>query len=68
MILFQCRCYWWPLSEANNEDGSAADFGLNTRNMDPMDLLFVDRKIERSWILAPINNSANAHAEDKAGY
>ena len=49
-------------------DGSTALFGVNTRNIDPMKLLYVDRKIERSWILQPINNKAMAHEQDKANY
>jgi hypothetical protein len=36
--------------------------------MDPMELLLVNRKIERAWILAPINNRTMAHGEDQAKY
>lgn len=49
-------------------DGSAAEFGVNTRNMDPMDLLHVNRKIENAWLFAPINNQAMAHKQDQAKY
>jgi hypothetical protein len=36
--------------------------------MDPMEILHVDRKIERSWVFAPINNKSQAHAQDMAKY
>ncbi|KAJ5928238.1 hypothetical protein N7466_007194 [Penicillium verhagenii] len=58
---------WWPFEEVN-EDGTAAQFGVNTRNVDPMEILHVDRKIERSWVFEPINNKANAHRDDQAKY
>ncbi|KAJ5915835.1 hypothetical protein N7454_010976 [Penicillium verhagenii] len=64
-----CGCVycWWPFEEVN-EDGTPAQFGVNTRNMDPMEILHVDRKIERSWVFEPINNKANAHRDDQAKY
>ena len=51
-----------------NPDGTAAEFGLNTRNMDPLELYHVNRKIERAWLFAPMNNKSAAHAEDRANY
>ncbi|PCG93807.1 Glutathione-dependent formaldehyde-activating enzyme/centromere protein V [Penicillium occitanis (nom. inval.)] len=62
-----CVCYWWPF-ELKNPDGTAAQFGLNTRNMDPLEIYHVNRKIERAWLFEPINNKTAAHAEDQANY
>lgn len=61
------RCYWWPF-ELKNPDGTAADCGVNTRNMDPLEIYHVNRKIERAWVFALINNKDMAHAEDQAKY
>lgn len=61
------RCYWWPF-ELKNPDGSAALFGLNTRNMDPLEIYHVNRKIERAWLFEPIKNKDSAHADDQAKY
>ena len=57
-------CCWWPLDE---KDGTA-DCGINSRNMPPERLFYVDRKIERSWIKAPIDNPSKAHRDDQAQY
>ncbi|KAJ6144293.1 hypothetical protein N7470_008188 [Penicillium chermesinum] len=51
-----------------NPDGSAAEFGVNTRNMDPMQLLHVNRRIDNAWVFAPLNNKTMAHGEDQAQY
>ncbi|KAJ5281679.1 hypothetical protein N7478_007051 [Penicillium angulare] len=48
--------------------GSTAEFGVNTRNMDPMELLYVSRKVDHAWVLAPVNNKAVAHEQDQAKY
>ncbi|TPX12697.1 uncharacterized protein E0L32_000874 [Thyridium curvatum] len=62
-----CVCYHWPFEE-KNPDGSTANFGVNTRNMDPMDILHVSRLIDRSWLFQPVNNPAMAHEQDRATY
>lgn len=49
-------------------DGGAARFGVNTRNMDPMEILHVNRKIENAWVFAPINDKTMAHEQDQAKY
>ena len=51
-----------------NPDGTTALFGVNTRNMDPLEIYHVNRKIERAWLFEPINNKTAAHAEDQANY
>lgn len=61
------RCYWWPQKEIN-PDGSAAEFGLNTRNMDPMEIVHVNRKIDNSWLFQPLQDKTAAHEQDKANY
>lgn len=63
----ELRCYWWPLNEKDS-DGQPAKFGLNTRNMDPMAIYHVTRKIERAWLFEPLKNKAAAHSEDQANY
>ncbi|KAL9078858.1 MAG: hypothetical protein Q9157_002228 [Trypethelium eluteriae] len=61
------RCYWWPFEE-KKPDGGAADFGVNTRNMDPMELLYVNRKIDKAWLFQPIKDKTTAHEQDQAKY
>ncbi|KAJ5682404.1 hypothetical protein N7462_005569 [Penicillium macrosclerotiorum] len=61
------RCYWWPLEE-KTPDGGAAEFGLNTRNMDPMEILQVNRKIDNAFLFRPLNDKASAHEQDKSKY
>jgi len=62
-----CVCYWWPF-EKKTPDGDAAEFGVNTRNMNPMQILHVNRKIENAWLLEPINDKTQAHRDDQAKY
>ncbi|EER36956.1 glutathione-dependent formaldehyde-activating protein [Histoplasma capsulatum var. duboisii H88] len=62
-----CRCYWWPFEE-KKPDGGAADFGVNTRNMDPMQILHVNRRIEKAMLFQPLNDKTMAHEQDRAGY
>lgn len=66
-IFPELRCFHWPFEE-KRPDGSPARFGLNTRNMDPMELLFVTRRIDKSWLLKPINDKTMAHEQDQAKY
>lgn len=51
-----------------NPDGSAAEFGVNTRNMDPMEILHVNRRIDKAWAFEPINNPSKANGQDQAKY
>lgn len=67
LSLTESRCYWWPLEE-KEPDGAAADFGVNTRNMDPMDILHVNRKIDKAWLFKPLSDKATAHEQDQAKY
>ncbi|KAF7128790.1 hypothetical protein CNMCM5793_003699 [Aspergillus hiratsukae] len=62
-----CVCYWWPFEE-KKPDGGAANFGVNTRNMDPMEILHVNRKIERAWLFQPLKDKTMAHEQDQAKY
>ncbi|KAJ5525145.1 hypothetical protein N7494_011795 [Penicillium frequentans] len=62
-----CICYWWPFEEIM-PDGGAAKFGVNTRNMEPMEILHVNRKVENAWVFAPINDKTMAHKQDQAKY
>ena len=66
-IDLELRCYHWPF-EMKNPDGSAAEFGVNTRNMDPMEILHVNRRIDKAWAFEPINNPSKAHGQDQAKY
>ncbi|KAJ5117624.1 hypothetical protein N7448_011256 [Penicillium atrosanguineum] len=62
-----CVCYWWPVEE-KKPDGSIADFGVNTRNMDPMEIVHVNRRIEKAWLLQPLKDKTKAHEQDQAKY
>ncbi|KAJ6028381.1 glutathione-dependent formaldehyde-activating GFA [Penicillium herquei] len=62
-----CVCYWWPLEE-KTPDGGAAEFGVNTRNMDPMEIFHVNRKIDNSYLFRPLNDKTKSHEQDKANY
>jgi hypothetical protein len=42
--------------------------GVNTNNMDPEVLRYVDRKIEYSALKMPVRAKETAHPEDRAGY
>ncbi|KAJ5806536.1 glutathione-dependent formaldehyde-activating GFA [Penicillium pulvis] len=61
------QCYWWPLEE-KKADGSIAVFGVNTRNMDPMEIFHVNRRIEKAWLLQPLKDKTLAHEQDQARY
>ena len=67
LCLSEFRCYHSPI-EMKNPDGSEDQFGVNTRNMDPMKLLHVSRRIDYAWVLQAINNPAMAHEQDLAKY
>lgn len=36
--------------------------------MDPMEILHVNRKIEKAWLFEPINDKTMAHEQDQAKY
>jgi hypothetical protein len=42
--------------------------GVNTNNMDPEVLKFVDRRIEFSGLQIPVRSKEIAHSEDRASY
>lgn len=62
-----CRCYWWPLRPAP-ADGGHYQMGVNTNNMDPEVLKFVDRKFEYAVLKSPLRSKDTAHPEDQANY
>ncbi|KAJ5721663.1 uncharacterized protein N7483_009597 [Penicillium malachiteum] len=62
-----CVCYWWPMEEKTS-DGDAAEFGVNTRNMDPMEIFHVNRKIGNDWLLQPLKDKTKSHEQDRANY
>lgn len=64
--LTQCRLYWWPFEKPT--DGGKYEMGINTSNMNPELLRFVDRKYEYSWVKAPIGSKEAAHPDDLAKY
>ncbi|KAJ5623488.1 hypothetical protein N7490_012093 [Penicillium lividum] len=61
------QCYWWPFEE-KKPDGGVAEFGVNTRNMDPMEILHVNRKIDNSWLFRSLDDKTGAHEQDQARY
>lgn len=42
--------------------------GLNTSNVNPEVLRFVDRRYEYSWVKQPLQSKENAHQDDLADY
>lgn len=62
-----CRCYWWPLRPPPT-DGGEYKMGLNTTNMDPEVLKYVDRRFEYSVLKSPVRSKDTAHPEDRATY
>lgn len=61
------RCYWWPL-QSSEKHGEDREMGLNTNNMDPDLLKYVDRKIDYAVLKVPVRAKDAAHAEDHATY
>lgn len=72
-VLFDCesltqrRVYWWPI-EPPPTDGGEYKMGLNTSNVNPDLLRFVDRKYEYSWVKQPLHSKEAAHPDDLAQY
>lgn len=62
-----CRCYWWPLQPPST-DGEEYKMGVNTNNMDPEVLKYVDRWFERAILKRPLRSKDAAHPEDQATY
>lgn len=62
-----CRCYWWPLKPPP-ADGGEYQMGVNTNNMDPEVLKYVDRKFDYSILKVPLRSKDTAHPEDQATY
>ena len=61
------RCYWWPTRRPRTDQGKH-EMGLNTSNINPEALKFVDRKYEYSQMLAPLRSKDTAHPDDLAEY
>ncbi|GAB7337457.1 hypothetical protein MBLNU457_g2795t1 [Dothideomycetes sp. NU457] len=62
-----CVCYWWPHRRPATDEGKH-QMGLNTSNVNPDVLRFVDRKYEYSQMLAPLRSKDTAHPDDLAKY
>ncbi|KAL3428249.1 glutathione-dependent formaldehyde-activating gfa [Phlyctema vagabunda] len=65
-----CVCYWWPIRPPPppSADGEEYQMGLNTNNVDPELLRFVDRKLEYSVLKSPLRSKDMAHPDDPAQY
>lgn len=61
------RCYWWPIRPPST-DGGEYEMGLNTNNINPELLKFVDRKFEYSVLKSPLRSKDTAHSDDPAKY
>lgn len=59
------RMYWWPLNPPT--DGGKYEMGLNTSNVNPELLRFVNR-YDYSWVKAPLQTKEAAHRDDLATY
>ena len=57
------RCYWWPLTDEGRNK-----MGLNTNNIKPELLRFVDRKFDYSILKVPLKEKRRAHVDDQAEY
>ncbi|KIW46981.1 uncharacterized protein PV06_02598 [Exophiala oligosperma] len=62
-----CMCYWWPLGPRPT-DGEEYMMGVNTNNMDPEVLKYVDRKFSYSYVKVPMKAKDATHPEDLATY
>ena len=67
LFCLNVRCYWWP-KEEKKPDGGDVKFGVNTRNMDPMEILHVNREIDKAYLFQPLNDKTAAHEQDRAKY
>lgn len=57
--------YWWAIKPET--DGSHR-MGVNTRNMNPKDLVLVERRIQFDANVIPLGNPALRHRDDIAEY
>ena len=62
------RCYWFPLKPPAAADGGEYQMGVNTNNIDPEVLKYVDRKIDYSNVHLALQSKDTAHPEDRATY
>ncbi|KAK4973330.1 hypothetical protein LTR66_011176 [Elasticomyces elasticus] len=62
-----CVCYWWPIRPPPTDEGEYK-IGLNTNNVNPELLRFVDRKFEYSLLMSPLRSKDTAHPDDPAKY
>ncbi|TVY44178.1 hypothetical protein LSUB1_G003139 [Lachnellula subtilissima] len=62
-----CVCYWWPIRPPSTDEGEY-EMGLNTNNVNPELLRFVDRKFEYSVLISPLRSKDTAHPDDPAKY
>ncbi|KAL6245008.1 hypothetical protein RBB50_007783 [Rhinocladiella similis] len=63
-----CVCYWFPLKPPAAADGGEYQMGVNTNNIDPEVLKYVDRKIDYSNVHLALQSKDTAHPEDRATY
>ncbi|KAI6910015.1 hypothetical protein KC318_g3538 [Hortaea werneckii] len=61
-----CVCYWCPKNSPS--PGEETRVGINTNNMDPEVLRFVDRKYDFSILKRPLRDQGTAHPDDLAEY
>jgi hypothetical protein len=61
------RCYWWPIRPPPTDEAEYK-MGLNTNNVNPELLKFVDRKFEYSMLTIPLRSKDTAHPDDPAKY
>lgn len=67
LIAILGRCYWWPIRSPASDD-EKQEMGVNTNNIEPELLRFVDRKYEYSQITVPLRSREAAHPDDQARY
>ena len=65
------RCYWSSTNNPSSSSDGGEDenkIGINTNNMDPEILRFVDRKYDFSILKRPLRDQGTAHPDDLAEY
>ncbi|KAI7171803.1 hypothetical protein KC316_g5680 [Hortaea werneckii] len=60
------QCYWCPKNSPS--PGEQTRVGINTNNVDPEVLRFVDRKYDFSILKRPVREKGTAHPDDLADY
>ncbi|KAJ5198296.1 uncharacterized protein N7498_007413 [Penicillium cinerascens] len=63
-----CVCYWWPIRPPSTDERKKNIMGINTNNVNPELLRFVDRKFGYSLLISPLRSKDTAHPEDLAKY